>query len=837
MTKKPPPPSSTSEKDDNATAMKDPSSRKPPPTATASAAAASVAVETASVDERASPPVSSYNATMEQYWRSEFDSKSTELKMEDKEPLPTLLQASEKTETKTPPTAKPPPASSSKKQKPPPLSKTPPLPQAAASAKKSINSKCSSNSSIENDMKAKSVSNLGPIPTTTNTEDNNAEADALMYILEDVLEKGQGHRAVNSSDDKKNKNDYVSYPRNENNNTSYHCNNAGRVSVSSKSCGSGGGESIINSDDHTTPTNHAGMVSVPGAFRQDGPEVRSRDGQDDYEEDDGEQDGYSYHGNSHYDSSHGDGSHRDSRSRYSINSSRASISTAQYSENGRTDGLGTVSTSNSTVHGNNYGGRSRVEVGESGVGSHAVDNLQPSKAAPVILEARRVDEDSDSESSKEIVYAHDVKLDNFKRRILYLIVFVSLGATLTVAFVVVRARNQRNANQNVNDQTCIFTDEICCQYDFDEELPIPKSIPLLCHCNQSLSYVEDSLTDVGLIAVQMLRSQGMDNHSSTVIFDPNDPLNETTVCQPHNQLYLSAATIPESELEASHITIAADTIFENAIALTELYIQMEGFSWANSASWLETIAICPWFGVECLFIDTLSGLNLAQNGLKGQIPSTLGLLKTVRSLSLSDNPGIVGSIPSTFGNMIALNHLDLSHNNFTETSIPSTLGDLYRLRDLKLAHCSLSTSIPSELYRLTTLHNLYLNNNRLTGSISSGIANMTQLSVLNLHDNMLTGTVPADISRISSLEVFDISNNSFSGTFPSEIATMPRLSWINLVDSGLDPILPSTLCDTDFYREVIVRCNGMNSTATTSQACVRCFEDLPAPVVAASNAG
>ena len=97
----------------------------------------------------------------------------------------------------------------------------------------------------------------------------------------------------------------------------------------------------------------------------------------------------------------------------------------------------------------------------------------------MILEAHRVDEDSDSDSKKEIVYAHDVKLDNFKRRILYAIVFaLALGATLTVAFVAVRARNQRNDNQNGNDQPCTFTDEICCQYDFDEELPIPKSLHL-----------------------------------------------------------------------------------------------------------------------------------------------------------------------------------------------------------------------------------------------------------------------------------------------------------------------------------------------------------------------
>ena len=591
MTKKRPPPSSTNKEDTTTTMSKDPSSPNPQRTATTSAGS----FECAAAPPPPPPPVLSYNVAIEQYWRSEFDSKSTELKMDDEvtESLSSssVVETSEKTETEMSPTAMLSPAASSKK---------PSLPSVDTKATSDEHTSNNINSSRENDSKAKSVSKLGPLPTTTTTTKlRTAASDALMYVLEDVLEKGQGHQAVSSSDGKKAKNDNVCYRKKENNNennkTSYHYNNVVQENTSFKTCGNDNGESIGNSDDqYAVSTNHdTGIVSIPGAFRLDGPEANSRNVQDDY---DGDHDQYSYHGNSQYGSSHGDDDHhhrRDNRIRHATNSRSVHASAAQYSENDTTDGVATVSTSDSAVHGRNHNGI-------TGVGNLSVHSLQPSEAAHVIIEARRVDEDGDSESSKEIVYAHDVKLDNFKRRILYLIVFaLSLGATLTVAFVTIKARNQRNANQNDNDHACTFTDEVCCEYDFDEELPLPKSIPLLCHCNQSLSYVEDDVTDIGLTLSKMFQtfvSQEMNvNQNSTDMFDPSGPLNETTVCQPYNQFYLTLATGPESELKAFDIAAVPDAIFEAAFALSELYIQMDGFSWTNNFGWLETLTICHWY--------------------------------------------------------------------------------------------------------------------------------------------------------------------------------------------------------------------------------------------------
>jgi Leucine-rich repeat (LRR) protein len=51
-------------------------------------------------------------------------------------------------------------------------------------------------------------------------------------------------------------------------------------------------------------------------------------------------------------------------------------------------------------------------------------------------------------------------------------------------------------------------------------------------------------------------------------------------------------------------------------------------------------------------------------GLRGPIPATLGGLRSLRVLSLSQN-GFSGRIPTELGGLAALQQLDLSYNNIT----------------------------------------------------------------------------------------------------------------------------------------------------------------------------
>jgi hypothetical protein len=49
---------------------------------------------------------------------------------------------------------------------------------------------------------------------------------------------------------------------------------------------------------------------------------------------------------------------------------------------------------------------------------------------------------------------------------------------------------------------------------------------------------------------------------------------------------------------------------------------------------------------SCFFTaNAVTGLTLPSNGLRGRLPSEIGLLRRLRTMNLSGNPGITGSIP------------------------------------------------------------------------------------------------------------------------------------------------------------------------------------------------
>ncbi|XP_048623673.1 receptor-like protein 46 [Brassica napus] len=83
-------------------------------------------------------------------------------------------------------------------------------------------------------------------------------------------------------------------------------------------------------------------------------------------------------------------------------------------------------------------------------------------------------------------------------------------------------------------------------------------------------------------------------------------------------------------------------------------------------------------------------LDLSKNKLRGEIPTSLGNLKSLKLLNLSHND-ISGSIPQSFGGLEKLEILDVSYNNLSG-KIPQTLSRLSELDVLDLSNNNLSVS-------------------------------------------------------------------------------------------------------------------------------------------------
>uniref|UniRef100_A0A1J3JKW0 Receptor-like protein 12 n=1 Tax=Noccaea caerulescens TaxID=107243 RepID=A0A1J3JKW0_NOCCA len=177
-------------------------------------------------------------------------------------------------------------------------------------------------------------------------------------------------------------------------------------------------------------------------------------------------------------------------------------------------------------------------------------------------------------------------------------------------------------------------------------------------------------------------------------------------------------------------------------------------------------------------LSHLTFLDLSSNHFTGKIPSSVGNLSHLTSLIFSANQ-FTGQIPSSIGKLSHLTSLSLTENQFFGR-IPSSLGNLSRLAFLDLSSNSFDGEIPSSFGSLNQLTGLAIESNKLSGNISITLVNLTKLSFLSLSNNQFTGTLPPNINSLPKLEFFYVEGNNFVGTFPSSLFSIPSLAYIDL---------------------------------------------------------
>ncbi|KAK4757058.1 hypothetical protein SAY87_007185 [Trapa incisa] len=232
-------------------------------------------------------------------------------------------------------------------------------------------------------------------------------------------------------------------------------------------------------------------------------------------------------------------------------------------------------------------------------------------------------------------------------------------------------------------------------------------------------------------------------------------------------------------------------------------------------------------------LSTLTRLELHDNQLSGEIPSSIGNLSQLRILDLSHNQ-LAGSIPSSIINISLLRDLDLNDNQLTGSipgffpsgllqylglsnnqltgtiptspmglshlwlsynelsgPISSSICNFTRLEELDLEFNQLTGPIPSFLLNLAGLEMLYLGSNQLTGPIPSTLGNST-VQILGLDSNELAGPISSSLGNLSQLVVLDLGSNQLIGSIPSFLGNLVRLVTLNLHSNQLTgPMSPS----------------------------------------------
>ena len=243
-------------------------------------------------------------------------------------------------------------------------------------------------------------------------------------------------------------------------------------------------------------------------------------------------------------------------------------------------------------------------------------------------------------------------------------------------------------------------------------------------------------------------------------------------------------------------------------ALEELFAATGGDGWSRNDLWGSGAPLGQWHGVTTDSDGRVVRLELASNGLSGELPETIGQLTRLQRLDLGDN-GIHGEIPRAIGDLTSLRVLDLQNNRLYR-QIPAEIGDLSKLWLLDVKHNALWGRNPAELWQLENLRVLDVRGNRMSGPLPPELGNMTQLSRLVLSDNLFWGEIPAEIGRLGSLEWLDISNNSFSGAIPADIGDAASLTWLDASNNSLSGQMPAEMGELSRLTTLDLRGNELS---------------------------
>ncbi|XP_059462693.1 receptor kinase-like protein Xa21 [Corylus avellana] len=216
----------------------------------------------------------------------------------------------------------------------------------------------------------------------------------------------------------------------------------------------------------------------------------------------------------------------------------------------------------------------------------------------------------------------------------------------------------------------------------------------------------------------------------------------------------------------------------------------------NFSTTLRTIYAnqCQIKGRVPMSIGSLRGLisiDLSNNNLTGNIPSTIGGLERLQRLYLGGNK-IKGFIPESICQLKNLGELDLSNNKISG-SIPNCISNLNILQKLYLSFNRLESPIPLNLWNLENLLFLNLSLNSLGGYLSPNMKKSKVIVAIDLSWNQITGSIPSIIGAFESLGYLDLSRNSFQGEIPQSFGDLKGLDVLNLSHNNLSGVIPKSL--------------------------------------------
>ncbi|MCL7035627.1 hypothetical protein MKW94_014526 [Papaver nudicaule] len=182
------------------------------------------------------------------------------------------------------------------------------------------------------------------------------------------------------------------------------------------------------------------------------------------------------------------------------------------------------------------------------------------------------------------------------------------------------------------------------------------------------------------------------------------------------------------------------------------------------ASWKPNTDCCEWYVVKCdRKTNRINELTVFQGEISGQIPSSVGDLPYLETITFRHLTNVTGTIPQSITKLKNLYSLDLTYLSLSGP-VPNFLNQLTKLKYLDLSFNQFSGSIPPNLSELKYLEAIHLDRNRLTGSIPESFGRFPGPVIphLFLSHNQLSGPIPKSLGALD-YGTIDLSRNRFTG--------------------------------------------------------------------------
>ncbi|CAL8150123.1 unnamed protein product [Prunus armeniaca] len=235
-------------------------------------------------------------------------------------------------------------------------------------------------------------------------------------------------------------------------------------------------------------------------------------------------------------------------------------------------------------------------------------------------------------------------------------------------------------------------------------------------------------------------------------------------------------------------------VLGNSCKLRTLNLRWNDFSGGGIEEFWGSLSNCP---NNTLVLESL---GLSSCGLEGQLPASLGMLKSLQYLYLSNNH-MNGSIPQSLGQLSALVELNLFWNSWEGNITEAHFINLTNLKSLSIGNdfdgiqkpMSLVFNVSYDWVPPFKLHKIHIINFKVGPGFGVWLQSQTELAHVTLSRTGISDSIPEEwlLKLSSKLIRLDLSYNQFRGRLSSnKLMRFPNLGRISLDHNQFEGPLP-----------------------------------------------